>query len=155
MSVSDKDHSKMFDEMHQRNNQQMKRAAELQCEGHRCISFLESFPVQLRHCGKQKCPDAVSGPEEEARLLKLKEAMHFAKSLERKGHVCVDYNGFPQIEWCQGVDVCKKAQASAAKSSSFFAGRRLMMFGGAFAATCFAGFFVRRAYSNNNFTIPK
>ena len=137
-------------DMRRRNNQQMKHAAELQCDGHRCLSFLESFPVQLQYCGKKVCSSAGSGPEEEARLLKLKKSLDFANSLEKKGHTCVNYGAFPQIGWCQQVDVCKEQAAK-----SFFTGRRFMMFGGAFAATCFAGFFIRRAYMNHNFTIPK
>ena len=139
-----------LEDMRRRNNQQMKHATELQCDGHRCLSFLESFPVQLQHCGKKVCTSAGSGPEEEARLLKLKESLDFAKNLEKKGHTCVKFDCFPQIEWCQSVDVCKEQAAK-----NYLLKRRFMMFGGAFAVTCFAGFVVRRAYMNHNFTIPK
>lgn len=47
--------TKTLKDMDFRNQQQMQFADELKQKGHQCIQIMESYPVQIRWCGQEKC----------------------------------------------------------------------------------------------------
>jgi len=44
-----------LNDMESRNNESLKFADKLKSQGHTCIQYLESYPVQIRWCGQDKC----------------------------------------------------------------------------------------------------